>query len=314
MTSRHLVDPELLPALDQFPTLVLDRASLPAIRTQLGQRTDLQPLAEALAAVEMAEHHVPGLTTGAPDVRVLAYTPPGAVGHRPAYLHMHGGGYVFGKPDTMDAVLRRLAVDAGCIVVSVDYRLAPETPAPGAVEDCYAALLWLHGTAAARGVDPDRIAIGGESAGGGLAASLAMLARDRGQVSPVLQLLTYPMLDDRTGRAENANPYTGEFVWTAATNQFGWQALIGATPPPYAVPARATSLTGLPPACITVGTLDLFLEEDVDYAKRLSQAGVPTELHVYPGAYHGFDALAPQSSVAKAMRRDLIAALQKAFR
>jgi acetyl esterase/lipase len=313
MTSRHLVDPELLPALDQFPTLVLDRASLPAIRTRLGQSMAMLPLAEALGAVEMAEHHVPGLV-GAPDIRVLAYTPPGAGGRRPAYLHMHGGGYVLGKPDTMDAALRQLAVDAGCIVVSVDYRLAPETPAPGAVEDCYAALLWLHDTAGLRGVDPDRIAIGGESAGGGLAASLAMLARDRGQVTPVLQLLTYPMLDDRTGGAGHANPYTGEFVWTAGTNQFGWRALMGATPSPYAVPARATSLTGLPPACITVGALDLFLEEDVDYAKRLSQAGVPTELHVYPGAYHGFDALAPHSGVAKAMRRDLMAALQKAFR
>lgn len=214
----------------------------------------------------------------------------------------------------MDAALRQLAVDVGCIVVSVDYRLAPETPAPGAVADCYAALLRLHGTAAARGVDPDRIAIGGESAGGGLAASLAMLARDHCQVTPVLQLLTYPMIDDRTGRAGNPNPYTGEFVWTAATNQFGWQALIGDTPSPYAVPARAASLSGLPPACITVGALDLFLEEDIEYAKRLRSAGVPTELHVYPGAYHGFDAFAPQSGGAKAVRRDLMAALPKAFR
>lgn len=314
MTSRHLIDPELLAALDQFPTRPLDANSLPAARATFEQAMGLPPGPEI--AVEMVEHKVPGLP-GAPDVRVLVYTPVGAPAPLPGYLHIHGGGYVVGKPEMMDAANRRLALDVGCVVASVDYRLAPETRAPGSVEDCYAALLWLHGTAAARGVDPDRIAIGGESAGGGLAAALALLARDRGEVRPVLQLLTYPMLDDRTARNENPHPYTGEFLWTAASNGFGWASLLGDNPAalsPYAVPARAASLVGLPPACITTGALDLFLEEDVDYAIRLTRAGVATELHVYPGAYHGFDVTAPESEVARAMRGDLLAAFRRAFR
>src|SRR5262249_10178152 len=161
------------------------------------------------------------------------------------------------------------------------YRLAPETAFPGAVEDCYAALRWLHAQAAALGVDESRIAIGGESAGGGVTAGLALLARDRGEVPRGFPLPLYPMLDRRTGTTAEPSPMVGEFGWNRGSNHFGWAALLGGDPggagtSPYAAAARAAELAGLPPAYIAVGTLDLFLEENIEYARRLMRAGVPT--------------------------------------
>jgi acetyl esterase/lipase len=217
-----------------------------------------------------------------------------------------------------DARNRLLARELGCVVVSVDYRLAPETTFPGAVEDCYAALRWLHAEARTLGVDVGRIAIGGESAGGGLAASLALLARDRGEVPLAFQLLIYPMLDDRTGVTVEPSPTVGEFGWSRESNRFGWASLLGRDPggadvSPYAAAARAEDLAGLPPAYIAVGTLDLFLEENLEYARRLMRAGIPTELHVYPGAYHGFQGMAPEARISKAFVNDYFAALTLAL-
>jgi len=234
-----------------------------------------------------------------------------------AYLHIHGGGYVIGSADMTAPQSKAIAAALGCFVVSVDYRLAPETAFPGAVEDCYAALKWLHGQAAALGVDPTRIAIGGESAGGGLAAALAVLARDRGEVAVCFQCLTYPMIDDRTVTRPDPHPFVGHHLWTPTQNRFGWAALLGRDPggddvSPYAAAARTPDLAGLPPALIVVGALDLFLEEDIEYARRLMRAGVPTELHVYPGAYHGFD-LTPGAAVSQAMVRDRMNALDRAL-
>jgi acetyl esterase/lipase len=167
------------------------------------------------------------------------------------------------------------------------------------------------------GVDSNRLAIGGDSAGGGLAAGLALLTRDRGEVPLVLQLLIYPMLDDRTVTVADPHPYTGEYIWTADANRFGWTALLGQEPggpdiSPYAAAARAEKLEGLPPTYISVGTLDLFLEEDMEYARRLIRAGVPTELHVYPGAFHGFP-MAADAQVTRAHTRDYLNALTRAF-
>lgn len=253
-----------------------------------------------------------------PPLRVLCYRPTAVKGLLPAVLHIHGGGYVLGSADMMDAANRALAVELQCAVFSVDYRLAPETPHPGPVEDCYAALKWLDGNAAALQVDASRIGVKGESAGGGLAAAVALLSRDRGEVRLAFQHLIYPMIDDRTGSSPDSHRFVGEYVWTPSHNRFGWSCLLGTAPggadvSPYAAAAHAEDLTDLPRTFISVGALDLFLEEDLDYARRLTRAGVPVELHLYPGAFHGFD-MAPQTArVAKAAARDSQDALRRAL-
>jgi triacylglycerol lipase len=230
---------------------------------------------------------------------------------------MHGGGFVAGSPLADGPRHLALAADLHCCIVSVDYRLAPETPFPGGVEDCYAALTWVFANADALKVDAARVGVMGESAGGGLAAALALMARDRGERMLAFQHLIYPMIDDRTGSGLNGSPYLGEFSWTAPNNQFGWSALLcglegSEETSPYAAPARATDVSRLPPTFISVGALDLFLGEDLDYARRLVGAGVPVELHVYPGSFHGFD-FDPSASVSKQARRDSSAALARAL-
>lgn len=317
-TTRAMVAPELLAGLEAMPQLELNDAFIAYLRSNgaaLQSGFTPPPLSAEQQAVTRQDRFVPGLN-GAPDVRVLIYTPPGAAtALRPAFLHLHGGGYVLGNADINDGGNRSLAHELGCVVVSVDYRLAPETRFPGAVEDGYAALKWLHAEAETLGVDRSRIAIGGESAGGGHAAALAIYARDRGEIPILFQMLDSPMLDDRTGATGEPHPYCGEFVWPPANNRFGWQALLGIAPggpdTPYgAAPARVADLTGLPPAFILVGGLDLFLEEDMEYARRLIRAGVPAELHVIPGAFHGFGAAgpgAPQVQTTLRLRREALA-------
>ena len=314
--TRQLVAPELLPGLETMPNNDFDEQVLQAIRAGLApEPVQPRPLRPEQQAVSCQERFIPG-SAGAPDVRVLVYTPPGTSNApRAAYLHIHGGGYVLGEPEFNDGSNRTFAQELGCVVVSVDYRLAPETRFPGAVEDCYAALKWLHSNAEALGVDRSRIAIGGESAGGGHAAALAILARSRGGPAIRLQLLDSPMIDDRTGSTSDPHPHCGEFVWTAASNRFGWSALLGVEPggpdvAPGSVPARVADLTGLPPAFISVGALDLFLEENVEYARRLIRAGVPTELYVIPGAFHGFTFSGegtPQVRTVERLRRNALA-------
>jgi triacylglycerol lipase len=315
-TSRHLVDPELAPLLELFPGADLSDQTLAQARANR-MRFPVDPAADAAVATE--RRLIPG-PAGAPEVEVLCHRPRAAQGALGCILHIHGGGYVLGDAESIAAFHKPLALDLNCAIVSVDYRLAPETRAPGAVEDCYAALAWLHGHREIAGVDPARIGVMGESAGGGLAAALALLARDRGEHVLAFQHLIYPMLDDRTcaDNAVDPHPLAGEFIWNAANNRFGWGALIGraagsADVSPYAAPARATSLAGLPPAFISTGALDLFVEEDMEYARRLIRGGVPAELHVYPGAFHGFD-FAAGTDVAGRARRDSVAALARALR
>jgi len=237
---------------------------------------------------------------------------------RPAVLHLHGGGLIIGAATQGDALCRRLADELGAVAASVDYRMPPEHPYPAPLDDCYAALQWL---AAQPDVDPNRIAVIGESAGGGLAASLALLARDRGEIALAGQVLAYPMLDDRTPAADIPHPRSLR-LWNARSNRLGWGMYLGAgTAGPaatpldaatleLAVPARRTDLSTLPPTWIGVGTLDLFHDEDLEYARRLTDAGVPCELHVIPGAYHGFDASEPKAAVS----RDFVARLLEALR
>ena len=316
--TRPLVAPELLPLLDFLPSFDFNEETLRMVRaaTGTGDPQWRPPLSVEQQAVDCQERFIPG-PPGAPDVRVLVYTPPRttAATSRPGYLHIHGGGYIIGNPELNDGPNRSLASELDCVVVSVDYRLAPETRFPGAVEDCYAALMWLRTQAEALGVDAARIAIGGESAGGGHAAALAILARNRGTAQIRLQLLDSPMLDDRSGNGPDPHPYCGEFVWTSNSNRFGWRSLLGVEPgspdvSAEAVPARVADMTGLPPTFIVVGALDLFLEESLEYARRLTRAGVPTELHVIPGGFHGFTVAggeAPQVQACMRLRRDALA-------
>jgi acetyl esterase/lipase len=234
-----------------------------------------------------------------------------------ALLWIHGGGLVLGTPEQGQPLCSRWADEIGCLVVSVDYRLAPEDPFPAGLEDCYAALQWLHDEADGLGVDPDRVAVGGDSAGGGLAAALSQLTRDRGGPSICFQLLEYPMLDDRTALPRD-HEGRGTFVWTPTSNHFAWTAYLGHAPSdiedrPYAAPARTDDLTDLPPTWIGVGDLDLFFVEDVDYARRLEAAGVACELHVEPGMYHGADAIRPQADTSRRFRDHMTTALAAAL-
>jgi acetyl esterase/lipase len=314
MKSRHLVDSELLGTLDTLPTIDLTVELLPAIRAT---GLPLQFEAPAPDAADVMRRKVPG-PEGAPEVEVAIYKPRPCDASLPCIFHIHGGGYVTGSTAALEPIHRSLSVKANCCIVSVDYRLAPETRFPGAIEDCYAALSWLFKQAGELGVDSARIGVMGESAGGGLAAALALLARDRREHSLAFQHLIYPMLDDRTCVAKNPHLFAGEFLWTAHNNAFGWSALLGAAPgsanvSPYAAAARADDLSGLPPTFISTGALDLFLEEDMEYARRLMRQGVPVELHVYPGAYHAFDFLT-NARIAAAARRDSLAALRRFLR
>lgn len=314
-SSGHLIDPDLKDLLAASPDFELNAADLPAIRKDMmkfmsrAAKDDPDVRTKRMIAPGTAEN-------GFHDVPVVGYFPPGEATNRPAILHIHGGGYVMGSPDMTDALNKLHAKALGCVIISVDYRLAPETAFPGPVEDCYAALRWLSQTPSL-GVDPARIGVKGESAGGGLAAGLTLLARDRGGPSLLFQHLIYPMIDDRTSVEAAKNGYAGEFVWTHRKNIFGWTCLLGKPPgsddvSPYAAAARASDLAGLPPTYLAVGALDLFVEENVDYARRLMRAGVPVELHVYPGAFHGFQ-LATEARVAAAAARDSGDALRAAF-
>jgi acetyl esterase/lipase len=228
-----------------------------------------------------------------PGSGVRLFRPVGVSGTTPALLWIHGGGYVLGSAEQDDPVCRRFSTRLGITVASVEYRLAPEHPYPAPLEDCYAALTWL---AELPSVDARRVAIGGASAGGGLAAALALLARDRAEVSPLFQLLAYPMLDDRSSTSGH-NP--NHRLWSARSNRFGWAAYLGGADPQVAVPGRRTDLRGLPPAWIGVGTHDLFHDEDLAYAERLRAAGVACQVEVIPGAFHGFDIWAPKAAVSQ---------------
>ncbi len=310
MKSRYLVDPDLLEVFDTLPRIEFTAELLPTIRAG-GLPLHMDPVA---VDVDVARRKVPG-PQGAPEVEIAIYTPRNRSGAMPCIFHMHGGGYVVGDTAALEPIHLSLAAAAGCCIVSVEYRLAPETHFPGAIEDCYAALSWLFAQAGSLGVDGTRIGVMGESAGGGLAAALALLARDRREHKLTFQHLIYPMLDDRTCVTRSPHPFAGEFLWTPDNNAFGWSSLLGVAPgtpdvSPYAAAARATDLSGLPPTFISTGALDLFVEEDMEYARRLIRAGVPVEMHVYAGAYHAFDVLT-NAPIAAAAKRDSLAALRR---
>jgi len=301
-------DPELAPALVAMaqaggPAFTLEL--IPAIRQA---RSALPaPTLEDLrrgGAFTVTERLVPG-PAGAPDVSLLIGQPTGAAGPVPCLYFIHGGGMILGDNRGGGAdVAFAHAQELGAAVVSVEYRLAPETPHPGPVEDCYAGLAWVIENAGELGVDPARVIVGGASAGGGLAAAVALLARDRGGPALLAQLLICPMLDDRND-TPSSHQMAGLGVWDRGANDVGWTALLGDARggpdvSPYAAPARATDLSGLPPAFIDVGSAETFRDEDVAYATRIWQAGGAAELHVWPGGFHGFAGMVPDAALSKA--------------
>jgi acetyl esterase/lipase len=239
---------------------------------------------------------------------------PGASG--PGILHLHGGGFTASTALLGLGGVQTTAAALDVPIVTVEYRLAPETIWSDSLGDNYAALMWMHANAASIGVDPARIAVMGESAGGGHAALLALLARDRGEVPISFQCLTYPMLDDRSGTSRKLAEHIGWFGWSPEANRFGWKSFLGRKPggrkvPREAVPARIDDLSGLPPTWIGVGGLDLFVEEDIDFALRLNRAGVSAELLVVPGAFHGFDVFAKDAAISKRFAAARLDALRR---
>lgn len=315
MTTRHLIDPELLPLLDAFPEMTVDSETLPHIRAGIEEMLSGMPVQDEGGYSKFM--CVAAGRDGAPDVPLTVYQPVGPTGTLAVILDIHGGGMVMGSAAMNHARNAMFASKCGCVVVSVDYRLAPETTAPHNVEDCYAALAWINQSEATLGRPLGDVIVFGESAGAGLAASLAIMARDRGEYPIAAQMLLCPMLDDRTGQmAADRGPY-GEFVWNASSNEFGWKSLLSHSsgfkrPSPYAVPAHAQNLNGLPQTFISIGALDLFLHESLIYAGRLADAAVPIELHVYPGAFHGFER-AEGSYVAGAAMQNVLNYIKRIF-
>lgn len=264
--------------------------------------------------VLVEDRHVPG-PAGAPDVPVRIYTPATRTGILSGLLWIHGGGFTAGKPEQDDGFCGRIVEDVGCAIVSVEYRLAPEYPFPAGPDDCYAALRWMSESAANLGIDSAQIAIGGASAGGGLAAAVALMARDRREVPLVFELLIYPCLDDRHITQSSKAIAASGMLWERESSLRGWKAYLGSNQQgevsPYAAPARVADVAGLPPTYIMIGELDLMRDESIEYAMRLMQADIPTQLHVYPGAFHGFDLLATSAALSQRAISEYIDALKQ---
>ena len=309
--------------LDALPPGLLDLDDIERTRAGVAKMMDAMPAPELPSDVAIEDVHVPGFE-GDPEVKVRLYRPDALSVGSPALYWIHGGGMVLGSADMNDADCADRARRSGCLVASVEYRLAPEHPFPAPLHDCYAGLSWLSTEAGELAIDPNRIVVGGASAGGGLAAGLALMARDRGGPAIRFQLLVYPMLDHRN-ESVSSHAIMDSRVWNRQANIAAWAAYLGyaasggapdadrGAVSPYASPAIADDLSELPPAYINVGEFDLFLDEDVAYALALHRAGVSVELHVYRGAFHGSNSLVPGAPVSVRWRADENAALEAAL-
>jgi acetyl esterase/lipase len=306
----YAYDPELAPFVELIPPN--DFSDIDASRARLAEL--IAPLNAAVdtTGVAVEDREIPG-PEGAPPVPVRIYAPAQAVSAaRPALLDIHGGGFCSGSIDMEHALVVRVARDLGAVVVVVDYRLAPEHPFPAGVEDCYAALTWMHREAEGLGVDTTRIAVGGQSAGGGLAAAVALMARDRGGPPICFQFLGIPELDHRLD-TPSMQAFIDTPMWNRPNAVVSWRNYLGTNPgevSPYASPSIATDLSGLPPAYVTAMEFDPLRDEDVAYALRMMQAGVSVELHTFPGTFHG-SAVMTSAAVSRRAAAELLVALRR---
>jgi acetyl esterase/lipase len=313
MTTRTY-DPEIAPIVPLLPTET-DWSDVPAARRMMLEMFSKLPAAPQAAAerVRFADRVIPG----AADHRALAvrvYEPKGGDGTpRPGVVYIHGGGFCFGSVELEHAGALGAADAAGAVVVSVEYRLAPEHPFPAGVEDCYAALVWLAEESSALGVDPARLGVMGQSAGGGLAAGLALLARDRGGPALRIQLLGIPELDHRL-ETPSMRQFTDTPLWSRPNAIQSWRCYLGESAgevSPYASPAIAKDLRGLPPAYVSTMEFDPLRDEGIAYALRLLEAGVPVELHQYPGTFHGSSGIVPNAAVSQRANAEWLDALRR---
>ncbi|MBE8472216.1 alpha/beta hydrolase fold domain-containing protein [Streptomyces justiciae] len=306
VTARPPLDPELAPAEEVMRGFlpVLSDETLPEARRRVAEgMAGREPDLTAGGRVRVEERQVPG-PDGAPELTVLILSPVEDRGAKGGILHIHGGGMILGDRRTGVSAMLPFVAEGSAVVVSVEYRLAPEHPDPAPVEDCYAGLVWLAKNAEELGVDPGRLLVVGTSAGGGLAAGTALLARDRAFPRLSHQVLICPMLDDRF-RTHSSRMLDGEGTWDRNSNLYGWTALLGERRggpdvSPYAAPARAEDLGGLPRTYIDTGSVEVFRDEILTYARRLSEAGVSVDLHMWGGGFHGFDGIAAQAAVSRA--------------
>ncbi|MFB4307466.1 alpha/beta hydrolase [Actinomadura sp. GTD37] len=310
----YAYDPELVPWISMIPHLLI--TDVEKVRREEAAMFGAAPAYEPPVPVEIRDVTVPG-PQDAPGVPVRVFRPAEHDGLLPGLVHIHGGGFALGGVDQYQDDATGIAAEVGAVVVSVEYRLAPEHPFPAGLDDCYAALTWTASHAAELGLDPRRLAVGGESAGGGLSAAVALLARDRGGPALCFQLLGIPELDDRLD-TPSMRAYTDTPIWHRGNAELSWDYYLGAGVrgtagvSPYAAPARAGDLSGLPPAYVTTCEFDPLRDEGLGYGQRLVQAGVPTEIHHYPGTFHG-STLVTGAAVTKRMNADRLGALRRAL-
>ena len=314
-----LVDPELIPALEAIPEFDI-WADLTITRAVSMQRSNyIASTLPSVVGVTSSDYIV--TQDNDQDVVVRVYRPEGHTQPLPSLLWIHGGGYCFGSMEGDDYTVRRMVEKIGCVVVSVDYRLAPEFPFPAPLNDCYAALTWVFDNADMLKVDASRIAVGGISAGGGLAAGLALLARDRAEVSVAFQALLCPMIDNNS-TSESSFSITDKRIWNRRSNLQGWMHYLGRqttseeepfVASKYAAPSHAGDLHGLPPAYIGIGSVDLFIDENREYAQRLNGSGVATQLEIFTGGYHGFEFMVPNAKVSRLARDTHYSAIKRAL-
>ncbi|MBH5319657.1 alpha/beta hydrolase [Paenibacillus sp. GSMTC-2017] len=310
MNFESRVSPQLRSIIEQFPGFQLED------NLEMGRSMLSSPPIEQSEHVSTTSRMIQG---AGGEMLIKLYEPALRTSDKlPAMLWIHGGGYVMGHPNMDDALCERFVQEAKCVVVSVDYRLAPEHPYPAAINDCYAALTWMANEADSLGIDVNRLAIAGASGGGGLTAALALMARDKGGPALIFQMPLYPMIDNRNDTASSHEITAVNATWNRANNVHAWGMYLGEhygdnEVSPYAVPAKAESLAGLPPTYTCIGQLDLFRDETIDYVTRLAQAGVDVEFHLYPGGFHSFEMIVPLAEVSKRASKSYVEAMARAL-